>query len=301
MTIACIFGRGDIGHAFAHMARVLDLVCPPDTEPPAPWVERRPSAAEAMEHAQVVVLAGNSEELRALAEAYGPHARGDQIVLTAARGIRKGFELPHETIRAHSCVRKIGVFGGPLHAQDVETEHHATIVLASRFPEVVSAVDGWLPQDRVTVEASTDLIGVSVAGAYGHVSSTLIGLSRGLGWTSTAEGLLVAHGMVEARRLGVAAGADPETFRGIAGWGELLPRAPGRSNRHGRLGEALIRGESPPSDDRLEVIATVAEASVKGRALGLATPVADAVGRIIDGAPAKDELQSILRSPLEPR
>jgi len=295
-----LLGSGDIAHAMARMLVDVELVCSPDDEPQGPTVRRAADWSEALDRSRVVVLAANAERLAELSERYGPYARGDQVVLTAARGIRPGFELPHDTVRRFTCARKIGVFGGPLHAQEVTAEHHATVVLASRFREAVRIVDTLVPRERVTIEHTTDLVGVGVAGAYGHVTSVLTGMGHALGWTPTAVGLLVAHGMVEARKLGVAAGAVPQTFQGIVGWGELIPRTPGRSNRHAELGEALVQGSAHP-EGQLEVLVTLEEATKFGRAHRISTPVGDSIRRVLEGTEeAVAALSGLLKSPLDP-
>jgi glycerol-3-phosphate dehydrogenase (NAD(P)+) len=294
-----LLGSGDIAYAMARMLVDVELVCSPEDEPQGPTVHRAEDWNEALEQSQVVVLAAGAEQLAALSERYGPYAKGDHVVLTAARGLRAGFELPHDTIRRFTCARKIAVFGGPLHAQEVTAEHHATVVLASRFSETVRIVDRLVPRERVSIEHTTDLVGVGVAGAYGHITSVLTGMGKSLGWTPTAVGLLVAHGMVEARKLGVAAGGDPQTFQGIVGWGELIPRTPGRSNRHLELGEALVKGGSWP-EGRLEVLTTLEVATRFGRGHGVSTPVGDALRRILEGSEdAASALSGLLKAPLE--
>ncbi|MEM6369231.1 MAG: hypothetical protein AAF851_13085 [Myxococcota bacterium] len=297
----CLLGQGDIAHAMARMLVNVELVCSPEDEPQGPTVRRSSTWEEALDGSRVVVLAANADRLAELAERYGPHALGDHVVVTAARGMRAGFELPHETIRRYTCARKIGVFGGPLHAQEVAAEHHATVVLASRFREAARVVDTLVPEERVTVEHTTDLVGVGVAGAYGHVTSVLTGMGQALSWTPTAVGLLVAHGMVEARNLGVAAGGEPATYQGIVGWGELIPRTQGRSNRHGELGAALVQSGERPAG-QLEVLTTLRESMRFGQTHDIATPVADALHRVVDSQEeAASALGALLRSPLDPR
>jgi len=91
------------------------------------------SAAEAADGASVIFFAVPASALPFVAAAYGDAARGDHVVIHAVRGVGPGFQLPHQMIRERTCVRKIGVLGGPLLAPDLESGRPLAVVLASPF------------------------------------------------------------------------------------------------------------------------------------------------------------------------
>jgi glycerol-3-phosphate dehydrogenase (NAD(P)+) len=301
----CLLGAGELASAIVALvgtSRARFVTQLADAKP-APDVAMADSLEDALDGADLIVLCGNGEALAELSRRYGPHARGDHHVLVAARGVRAGFELPDRTVRGHTCVRKLGVLGGPLHTQELYGDRHATVMLATHFREVIERVRAAVPGERVTIEPTTDMVGLGVAGAYGHVSSILTGLGEELGFSKTARGLLIAHGMMEARALGLALGGQAETFLSIAGWGELIPRSQTRSDRHEQLGRRLARqagSEAPDAD--LEGIETVHSAVKAGQELGVPTPVAavlrDLLHRTPNGDPA-ERLQHLLHRPLQ--
>lgn len=267
-------------------------------------VARAESLQAACEGAQLVVLAGLGGRLLELAKAYGTVATGDQLVLASARSVAPDFELPHETIRKFTCARKIGLVGGPLHAQDLSTQQHVNLVLATRFPEVFETVHELVPESTVTVARSRDLVGVALAGAYGHLASLLAGMGQGLEWNDTSRSMLVAHVLMEARTLALALGAEGSTFQGLVGWGELIPRASVRSDRHIQLGRAVVQG-SPLADalrslDReVEGVDTARWAADAGRRHGLRLHLTETLAEILDGASDPDSrLKRILERPL---
>ena len=90
-----------------------------------------------LDGADTVFFAVSVDELAEAANAYGPFAKGDHIVMTACRGVGTDFALPHELIRSKTCVRKIGVLGGPIHARELASGRQINAVMASRYGEVI--------------------------------------------------------------------------------------------------------------------------------------------------------------------
>jgi len=276
-----------------------------------PGAERLPgpvrvssSLQEAVDGARLVMFAGATSELAETARAFGEHAQPDQVALVPARGVREGFELPITTIRKLTCLRKIGIIGGPLHVREIDAEHHVNAVMATRFPEVWDLADQLVDAERVTLHRSSDVIGVQVAGVYSHVASLLAGMARGLEVGETARGILLAQSLSEARSLGVALGADDRTFASVAGLGELIPRPSGGSDRHLEVGHRLGRGASVRDavaniEGEVEGIGAASEAVTIAKRLGLTVAVAETVVAVVEGGRApKDAIEALLRRPL---
>lgn len=213
--------------------------------------------------------------------------------------------LPHQMIRARTCVRKIGVFGGPLHTRELALGRPLSAVLASRFSETTRAVRDIVAGGPLTIHASTDVVGVEVAGAISNVSALAAGMADTLDLGETARGILLTHGLVEARRLGAALGGDPDTFTGLAGVGDLIPRKVTSTERHHELARRFIESESMDEalrdvDGHVEGLITLREAAIQGRKLALDLPLIYALDEVVAGkVKPKEALEEVLRRPID--
>lgn len=260
---------------------------------------------QALSEASVVFLAVPADQLLEVAERYGAQARGDQVVLTAARGVGPGFQLPHEMIRARTCVRKIGVLGGPIHARELATGRQINAVLASRFPEVIEWVRRLTHSSPIALHGSRDIVGVQVAGAISNVASIAAGMADALELGDTARGVLLTHGLVDAKKLGVALGGSEKTFGGLAGLGELIPRHVTSMDRHLEVGAKLAAGTSLEEtlqavEGHVEGVLTAQEAMKVAQDKGLELLLVRAVVQVLTGeAGAREALEAVLRHSLE--
>lgn len=270
-----------------------------------PGVQVPAELAAALDGAQVVMFAVPANELEAAAKDYGDYATGDQVVLSATRGVGPGFALPHELIRKQTCIRKIGVLGGPLHARELSLGRQINLVLASRFPEVIEEVRALIAGAPVALSPSKDVLGVEVAGAIANVASLAAGMAEGLELGDTARGVLLTHGLADAKRLGVALGAEEVTFAGLAGVGELIPRNVTSMDRHLEVGRRLAKGETLTGamaavEGHVEGVATAKEAVQKANLLRLKLPLVAAVAAVLEGqARPKESLEAVLHLGLE--
>lgn len=243
---------------------------------------------EVVAPADLVFFAVSAGGLESVANLFGDHARADQIVVHPVRGVGRGFALPHELIRSKSCAKKIGALGGPLHARELTSGRPLAAVIASRFPEVIATLRGISARTPVRIHPSRDVIGVEVAGAISNVSALAAGMSDALGLGDTARGILMTHGLVEAQRIGCALGADPATFTGLAGVGDLIPRHVTSTERHQTVGQRLVEGATLDAalaglEGEVEGVTTALEARERARTLRLTLPLVEAVAAILSG------------------
>lgn len=259
----------------------------------------------AVHQASVVFLAVPADQLLEVSERYGDWATGDQIVMTAVRGVGPRFELPHEMIRAKTCVRKIGILGGPIYATELETNRQINAVLASRFPECIETIRHITAGTTIAIHASRDIVGVSIAGAISNVSSIAAGMSDALDFGDTARGVLMAHGLVDAKKLGVALGGLESTFGGLTGVGELIPRNVHTMDRHVEVGKKLAQGHTVEAalaevGGHVEGVTTAREAVAKAQTLDLKLPLVEAVARVItEDISAQEALEAVLHLRLD--
>lgn len=267
-------------------------------------LETTTDLARAIRGAQLLVMAVPAGELENLAQALGPHVLPDQMALLASRGVTDGFTLPHSHLRAHTCIRKLGVMGGPLHVRELSAGRRMNAVIASRFSEVVATVKRLTEKAPIFLQPSRDIVGVQVAGSVANVASIAAGLAEGLELGETARGVLLARGLLESRVVGEALGADPETFAGLAGIGELIPRAVRSMERHLALGRALGSGHDledarAEAEGHVEGLRTAREAVALARREGFELPLVQAVHEIAEGrAEARAQVEAVLARPL---
>jgi len=262
---AAILGGGMLGRAVAGiMEKSVDArlwarrpEVREELAPTLPQTTLVDSLADATRGAAVVFFAVPASAVREVAALYGDVATGDQIVVHAVRGIcpGEGFGLVHSVIREETCVRKIGVLGGPLYAPELFSGRHGearplAAVLASRYDEPFELIRAVTASTAVRVQPSRDVIGTEIAGAISNVSALAVGMAEALDLGETARGVLLTAGLGEAARLGLALGAQAKTFAGLAGIGDLIPRKVASTARHHKVGAALAKGAS--LDEALE-------------------------------------------------
>jgi glycerol-3-phosphate dehydrogenase (NAD(P)+) len=160
------------------------------------------------------------------------------------------------------------------------------VVAASREPDLAEWVQQEFSTDRFRVYTNADPLGVELGGALKNVIGIAAGIGDGLGLGDNAKSALVTRGLAEMTRFGVALGARPATFTGLAGLGDLVTTCVSPHGRNRRLGERLARGERWA--DIRPTMAMVAEGaftahSVHERAgpLGLDLPVTAEVYRVL--------------------
>lgn len=194
---------------------------------------------------------------------------------------------------------QVAVVSGPNLSKELAEKQPAAAVVASsdfdtarRFAEVCHN-----PYFRPYV--STDVIGVQVAGAAKNVIALAIGASEGMGYAVNTRATLITRGLAEITRLGIALGAEPETFAGIAGAGDLIATCSSRLSRNYTLGHRLGEGASLP--EALSLSAGVAEGartaapmlSVADR-LGVDMPITRGVVEVIEGRADVAEMGEML-------
>jgi len=226
----------------------------------------------------------------------------------------KGFEegtglLPHE-IAAETMgpQARCGALSGPSFAAEVARGLPCALTLASRDAAFARETAALLHGGRMRIYYSTDLVGVEIGGAVKNVMAIAAGISDGLGLGLNARAALIARGLAEMARLGVALGGAAETLFGLAGAGDLILTATGELSRNRRVGLELAQGR--PLKDILAHLGHVAEGvrSAKevarlARAKGVDMPVSDAVNAVLGGklAPAKAVELLLSRDPKKER
>jgi len=205
----------------------------------APGVAAVADLAAAVRGADVVVSAAPSHAVRqVMTHARGQVGRGALVV-----SVSKGLEP--ERLSTPSCVladvlpkdTPIAVLSGPSFAREVYARQPTAVVAAAREHTVAQRVQQVFSTGFFRVYSATDVLGVELAGALKNVIALAAGILEGLGMGHNTRAALITRGLAEITRLGVALGAEPSTFAGLAGMGDLILTATGPQSRNHQLGE----------------------------------------------------------------
>ena len=198
--------------------------------------------------AETVVIAVPSHVFRGVARAMAPHVAPGARILSAAKGIEEDrlarmSEILTEVLPPAASTR-VAVLSGPTFAQEVGQGRPTAAVVASADAEVARALQSVLSTPTFRLYTQRDVPGVELGGALKNVMAIATGIADGLELGTNARAALLTRGLAEITRLGVALGARPRTFAGLAGLGDLILTCTGELSRNRRLGLALARGQS---------------------------------------------------------
>lgn len=184
--------------------------------------------------------------------------------------------------------QKFGVLSGPSFALEVALGQPTALVAASHQPQVSQTLVAAFHSERLRVYENSDIVGVEVGGAVKNVLAIATGLCDGLQLGLNARAALITRGLAEMTRLGVALGAQAETFMGLSGLGDLVLTATGDLSRNRKVGLLLAQGQS--LSQATASLGHVAEgarcaAAVLARAqsLGVEMPITQCVVALLKG------------------
>jgi len=260
---------------------------------------------------EIIVLALPSHTIRQVAENFrGLLTPVTSVIVNVSKGIENNTLLRMSEVlcqvlpgQFHS---KIATLSGPSHAEEVARNIPTTVVVASYEPAVSELVQQVFSTRYFRIYSSSDLIGVELGGSLKNVIAIAAGILQGLGMGDNTMGALLTRGLAEMVRLGRKLGADPMTFAGLSGIGDLITTCISSYSRNRYVGEQLGRGRKLP--EILENMSMVAE-GVKTTASAYALsqkhqvemPITAAVNKILfEGMPPEKAIQELMTRTLKP-
>ena len=228
--------------------------------------------------------------------------RPGAYVITLAKGLDPATHrlLTNVVVEAtgHDPTR-VAPLSGPNHAEEIAAGQPAASVIASSDANVACSLQGALSTTRFRVYASADVRGVQLCGAAKNVIGIAAGISDGMGFGDNARAALITRGLAEMTRLGAALGADPRTYAGLAGLGDLVATCTSRHSRNRAAGELMARGTAADAAERevgmvAEGLHTAPALAALAREAGVALPITDAVCSVIAGASIPEALARLL-------
>lgn len=227
-----------------------------------------------------IVVAVPSKGFREVAQSLASY---DELIVSVTKGIEYDTGLTMCGILAKIAPRaKCAALSGPSFAIEVARDIPTAIAAASSDLNIATRVQNLFNRPAFRVYTSADITGVELGGALKNVIAIAAGVGDGLGFGDNAKAALVTRAIVEIRRLGIACGAQAETFTGLSGLGDLMVTCFSRHSRNRAFGERLGRGEkaagiAAASLSIAEGYPTARSAFQLSRKLRTVTPVMDEV------------------------
>lgn len=199
----------------------------------------------AVKKTDVILIVVPSKFFRPVARDLGEVIRGDQVLLHATKGIQvEPFKRMSEVLHEETAALKIGVLSGPNLSRELMAGKPAGAVIASRFDEVIKKTQALFEGSRLRTYEARDVIGVEVGGSFKNIIALAAGAVDGMELGDNIKALLLTRGLNEMARFGVALGAHPLTFLGLAGIGDLMATCASRLSRNNQVGFRMAKGEN---------------------------------------------------------
>jgi len=275
----------------------------------APSVTAVAAAGDAIAGADLVVLAIPAQSLRENLRAWGGDIPEKTVVLSLLKGLERGSRrrMSEVVLAETSCASgRVAVLSGPNLAREVVRRQPTASVVACSDEQVAAAVQGWVRTAYFRPYTNNDVIGVELGGVVKNVIALATGMAEGMGFGDNSKAAIMTRGLAEMTRLGRAMKADPLTFMGLAGVGDLIATCSSPLSRNRTFGENLGRGMS--LDEVAAITAQTAEGVTSSEAVlelarehGVDMPITEHVsGVVTQGWSPRDTVQSLMSRVAKP-
>ncbi|MCP4668187.1 MAG: NAD(P)H-dependent glycerol-3-phosphate dehydrogenase [Deltaproteobacteria bacterium] len=201
---------------------------------------------EALYEKQLVLMVVPSHVFREVLVQMRPHLRPEMFLMEATKGIENESLMTMSQVVAHELsndyMGRFACISGPSFAKDVSRKLPTAVTIACRHREHGEQLQRLFNREYFRVYLSEDITGVELGGALKNVIAIAAGAADGLGFGSSARAALITRGLAEITRLGVAMGANPLTFAGLAGLGDLVLTCTGDLSRNRTVGLKIGKG-----------------------------------------------------------
>ncbi|WP_406203415.1 NAD(P)-dependent glycerol-3-phosphate dehydrogenase [Kitasatospora sp. NBC_01560] len=324
MTRCAVFGTGSWGTAFAMVladagcevtlwGRRWELVdaihtthVNPDYLPGVPLppsIRATTDPAAALAGADFAVLAVPSQTLRENLAAWAPLIEPQTVLVSLMKGIELGTaKRMSEVIAEVADVRaeRVAVVSGPNLAREIANRQPAASVVACTDEAVAKQLQAACHTPYFRPYTNTDVIGCELGGAVKNVIGLAVGMADGMGLGDNTKATLITRGLAETTRLGMALGADPYTFAGLAGMGDLVATCSSPLSRNHTFGTNLGRGMSlaetiAATRQTAEGVKSCESVLDLARRSGVDMPIVEAVVDVVhNGRPTQEALQTLM-------
>ncbi|WP_122645288.1 NAD(P)H-dependent glycerol-3-phosphate dehydrogenase [Enterococcus mediterraneensis] len=245
---------------------------------------------EAIEGADAVLFVVPTKAIRSVAQEFTKYVKNKPVIIHASKGLEQDThkrisEILIEEIPADKR-QAVVVLSGPSHAEEVAVHDITTITAASEDESAAKYVQQLFMNDYFRIYTNDDVIGVETGAALKNIIAIGAGAIHGLGFGDDAKAAIMTRGLAEISRLGVAMGANPLTFIGLSGVGDLIVTCTSVHSRNWRAGNLLGKGHS--LDEVLENMGMIVEGVATTKAamelaqrLNVEMPITETIYRVL--------------------
>jgi glycerol-3-phosphate dehydrogenase (NAD(P)+) len=297
----CLWIRDSEQALEVQRTRANDRALPGVTIPKAVWITS--DIRDACRESDVILVAVASAGVRAVAKAIAATAR-NTIVVSCAKGFERDSLKRMTAVLEEELVQagvSICALSGPNLAPEIAAGKPSTTVIASDDLDAARRVQDLLITTQFRPYTNQDVVGVEMAGALKNIIAIGAGIADGMDAGDNAKAAFITRGLAEIARLGIAAGASPLTFSGLAGLGDLVATCASKLSRNHYVGEQLAGGKSlgeimKSMSNVAEGIFTTAAARQLAQADGVEMPITEQLHSVLyEGKPALAALAELMQ------
>lgn len=253
----------------------------------------------------MVIIGIPSSFLRGVCMEAAPYIDKKTIVVNTAKGLENG-SLKTMCQVARECFpdNKVAVLTGPSHAEEIGRGIPTTVCTASENREVSYYIQNTLSNQTFRVYVNDDVIGCEIGGSLKNVIALAAGVCDGLGLGDNTKAALMTRGIREIARIGVALGADTDTFGGLSGIGDLIVTCCSMHSRNRRAGILIGQGVSPEEAVRrvgtVEGYACTKNAYELSKKMGIEMPITEQLAKVLfEGEPVANTIKNLMGRPVK--
>ena len=264
---------------------------------------------QALSDSKAVILAVPSQTMRRNIQSIKNYVTKTMLVASAAKGLEIGTNLRMSQVIKEELDPKfhhnICVLSGPNLAREILLGLPAATIAAAEEADISRIMQRLLTTPNLCVFTHTDMIGVELGGALKNIIALGAGMADGLGYGDNAKAAFMTRGLTEVSALGVALGANPLTFSGLAGLGDLMATCSSTLSRNHYMGVELTKNRSVEDistsmDGVAEGVSTTKVAWELARGLELEMPITEKIYRVLDGSLSpKDAAAELMGTPVK--
>ena len=250
---------------------------------------------------EMVVIATPSFPIRGVCRGIAPYLSENAVLVSVTKGIESGSMLRMSEVVEQECGRPVVVLCGPSHAEEVALDIPTGLLAAHPDKVLAEMVQSAFMSDTLRIYTSPDAVGAELGAALKNVIALCAGVTDGLGFGDNTKAMLMTRGLTEMARLGVAMGANKDTFAGLTGVGDLIVTCTSMHSRNRRAG--ILIGQGKSVEEAMKEVGAVVEgyyaaesAYALSQKMGVDMPITEVAYRVLyEGMDAAEAVKMLLQ------
>ena len=235
---------------------------------------------------ELVVIATPSFPIRGVCRGIAPYLSDNTVLVSVTKGIESGTHLRMSEVVEQETNRSVVVLCGPSHTEEVAQDIPTGLLAAHPVKDLAEFVQAAFMCDTLRIYTSPDAVGAELGGALKNVIALCAGVTDGLDFGDNTKAMLMTRGLTEMARLGVAMGANKDTFAGLTGVGDLIVTCTSMHSRNRRAG--ILIGQGKSASDAMQEVGAVVEgyyaaesAYALSQKMGVDMPITEVAYRVL--------------------